>query len=132
MEPDRRQSLGVSGHAALLAWANTVMVTGPIKAHVTNFTSSWGDGRALCALVSAIDVDAAAAVADCRHSTAEERLAALRVAIDTLQERGVPALMDPEDFAVRSVAKFSLGSFSDVFVARRGPFLSQPVGGGRP
>lgn len=87
----------ISGQAALLAWCNATIDSGTLKGAVSNFTSSWVDGRALCALVSAVDPDA---VKDCRFGTVEERLAAIRTAIDALHERGVPALMDPEDFEV--------------------------------
>jgi len=80
-----------SGADAIIYWAQTRCEDYGIE--VKNFTTSWKDGLAFCALVhsyfpKSIDYQA------CKNKTPNERCS---LAFEAAGQQGVPPLLDPED-----------------------------------
>jgi len=83
---------------AMMQWCQS-KTTGYAGVDVTNFTSSWKDGKAFCALVSALR-PGSISWADVEAKAVEDRL---ELAFSVLGSMGVPQLFDPDDITAVSV-----------------------------
>ena len=109
-----------SAKADLLRW-----VQARIPAYgVRNFTSDWQDGRALCALVNAVDAT------QCRgHAALSPRtaLANARQGVDAAAALGVPRIVEAEELAGPACDEHALMTYIACFrdMERRGLFRSR-------
>lgn len=103
-------SSSISGATALLKW-----VQGKVKGsrffpdlEVVNFTTSWSDGRAFCALLSLVDADEASL---CKFDTPEERKKTFSVVFGAFERRGVPKLLEEEDMLISVPERLSIMTY---------------------
>ena len=113
---------GSPGEKVLLEWVTTVNP----EVEITNFTSDWKDGHALCSLVasfapSAIDLDALDAHSDVKNT---------QIGMETAEEQfGIKPLMTAEEFVSPDIDQLSVMAYLTYFrfirdERRKLPFLS--------
>eukprot|EP01102_Stenamoeba_stenopodia_P007363 TRINITY_DN2064_c0_g5_i2.p1 TRINITY_DN2064_c0_g5~~TRINITY_DN2064_c0_g5_i2.p1 ORF type:complete len:824 (-),score=243.84 TRINITY_DN2064_c0_g5_i2:830-3301(-) len=97
-----------TGQMGLLQWCKN-RTQGYAGVEVTNFTKSWGDGLALCALVHSYNSSAI----PFGSLNPEEKLKNCTLAIDVAEQMGVNRLIDPEDivFATPYPEKLSMMTY---------------------
>ena len=113
---------GSPGEKVLLEWVATVTP----EVQITNFTSNWKDGHALCSLLasfapSAIDLDALDAHSDVKNT---------QIGMETAEEQfGIKPLMTAEEFVSPDIDQLSVMAYLTHFrfirdERRKLPFLS--------
>ena len=113
---------GSPGEKVLLEWVTTVIP----EVEITNFTSDWKDGHALCSLVasfapSAIDLDALDAPSDVKNT---------QIGMETAEEQfGIKPLMTTEEFVSPDIDQLSVMAYLTYFrfirdERRKLPFFS--------
>lgn len=109
-----------SAKMQLLRWVQTRIPQYAVR----NFTSDWQDGRALCALVNAVDAT------QCRGHAAmspRDALANARTGIDAAAALGVPRIVEADELAGPGCDEHALMTYIACFrdMERRGLFRSR-------
>jgi len=89
----KQQSFGGGKMEGLMQWLQGQI--NPYNIQVKNYTKSWADGLAICALLHSMRPD----LIDMNKIKNETPIERIRIAINGLEKAGCPILVDAEDFA---------------------------------
>eukprot|EP01103_Thecamoeba_quadrilineata_P017395 TRINITY_DN6155_c0_g1_i1.p1 TRINITY_DN6155_c0_g1~~TRINITY_DN6155_c0_g1_i1.p1 ORF type:complete len:205 (+),score=46.41 TRINITY_DN6155_c0_g1_i1:32-646(+) len=84
-----------TGKEALLLWCKQKLHPYKSQVNITNFSSGWSDGLALCALIHSHRPD----LIDYESLKPENKLQNVTLALDTAEKLGIDRLLDAEDIA---------------------------------